>query len=123
MVKLRYLNDFRFLLALLIFVLISVLIYRRVTNIEPFQNSVEYKNDSAYQSQVKLLSDNYDSLANGKRPVTELLNNTNDMCLVNDEILMNNSYINYYEYMYVLFKIIMIYKIIKWKMMLILIMI
>jgi len=88
MVKLSYLNDFRFLLALLIFVLVSVLIYRQVTKIEPFQNFAEYKNDSAYQSQVKLLSDNYDSLANGKRPVTELLNNTNDMpnvqqCFVN----------------------------------------
>ena len=87
MIKLSYLNDFRFLLALVVFILISVLIYRRISNIEPFQNSSEYKNDSVYQNQVKLLSDTYDSMANAKRPVTDLLNK-NEMpighqCFVN----------------------------------------
>ena len=37
-----------------------------------------------------------------------ILNNTNDICFVDDDILMNDSSINFYEYMYVLFKIIMI---------------
>jgi len=88
MIKLSSLNDFRFLLALVIFILISILIYRRAINIEPFQNSSEYKNDTVYQNQVKLLSDKYDSMANSKRPVTELLSNNNDMptvqqCFVN----------------------------------------
>ena len=89
MIKLRYLNDLRFLLALVIFILISVLIYRRINNnVETFQNSSEYKNDSVYQNQVKLLSDKYDPESNKRRPVTELLNNNNDMptvqqCFVN----------------------------------------
>jgi YbbR domain-containing protein len=70
MIKLSYLNDLRFLLALLIFILISVLIYRQISNkIEPFQNSSEYKNDSVYQNQVKLLSDKYDPESNKRRPV------------------------------------------------------
>ena len=88
MIKLSYLNDFRFLLALVIFILISILIYRQISNIEPFQNSSEYKNDKVYQNQVKLLSDKYDSDSNKRRPVTELLSNNNDMptvqqCFVN----------------------------------------
>ena len=89
MIKLSYLNDFRFLLALVIFILISVLIYQRISNkVEPFQDSSEYRNDSVYQNQVKLLSDKYDSESNKRRPVTELLSNNNDMpsvqqCFVN----------------------------------------
>ena len=88
MIKLSYLNDFRFLLALVIFILISILIYQRISNVETFQNSSEYKNDKVYQNQIKLLSDKYDPESNKRRPVTELLSNNNDMptvqqCFVN----------------------------------------
>ena len=89
MIKLSYLNDLRFLLALVIFILISVLIYRRINNnVEPFTDSNNYKNDTVYQNQIKLLSDKYESDSNKRRPVTELLSNNNDMptvqqCFVN----------------------------------------
>jgi hypothetical protein len=87
MIKLSYLNDIRFILLLLILILISVLIYRRYSNIESFQNSAEYKNDAAYQTQVKLLSDRYDSMSNAKRPITELLKDNimpvSQQCFVN----------------------------------------
>ena len=87
MIKLSSLNDFRFLLALLIFVLISVLIYRRSSNIEPFKNSAEYKNDAAYQTQVQLLSNTYNPQADARRPITDLLSNSDvpvaQQCFVN----------------------------------------
>jgi len=66
-------KHLQYILLTIVVIATSVSIYLYLSNKIRLEGFADYKQDSAYTAQVKLLSDKYSSMANGKRPITHLL--------------------------------------------------
>lgn len=66
-------NIIIFLAVLVILIIISIVVFNILNRADVESNTSDPKLESRYQSQVKLLSDKYNSTTSARRPITELL--------------------------------------------------
>ena len=82
------LNTLLIVIAFIAFMVFVCVLYVAIIKTDIQDSTSDYKLEAQYKNQVKLLSDKYEPVASKRRPVTELLNNNNDMppvqqCFVN----------------------------------------
>lgn len=79
-------NHIKYIVLLISIIVISISIYFSISN-KLKEGFSDYKQNSTYIAQVKLLSDKYSPMSDAKRPVTNLLNSgvmpEEHQCLVN----------------------------------------
>ena len=73
------LNTLLIVIAFIAFMVFVSVLYVAIIKTDIQDSTSDYKLEAQYKNQVKLLSDKYEPVASKRRPVTELLNNYNDI--------------------------------------------